>query len=256
LKHVIGIFDRAEVQALAESPIPCGDERFPCPPDPFTGELLNLVRLPPDVPFDRAFDNFPGGNYIYDTIQLAFRRRFAGRFFVQGNFDYQWREEVRQGSSGSTGVADPIGVNTGGGGFSANYHPDVPYLQNSTNWQGKVLTRYVFPYDVAVAANFRYQSGWPWAPIHRERIPGSGTQAFFLENIENNRSEDVVLLDLRLEKSFLVNGRHRIAGLVDIFNLTNGNSETNFNLRTGFAYRDIIAALDPRTFKIGVRWEF
>jgi outer membrane receptor protein involved in Fe transport len=246
LKHVIGRFNRAEVRALAENPVPCGDAIFPCPPDPFTEKPLNLVRLPPDVPFDVAFDNFPGADYTYDTIQVAFSRRFTGRFFVQGNFDYQWREEVSQGT----------GVNTGGGNFSANYHPDVPYLQNSTSWQGKLLARYVLPHDLAIATNLRYQSGWPWAPIHRERIPGSGTRAFLLENIENNRSEDVVLLDLRLEKSFLVNGRHRVTGLVDIFNLTNSNAVTDFIDRTGGAFQGIVAALDPRTFKIGVRWQF
>ena len=87
-------------------------------------------------------------------------------------------------------------------------------------------------------------------------IPGSGTQPFFLENVENNRSSNVTILDLRFDKSFRVNERHRVTAMLDVYNLTNGNPETNFVLRTGRNFENVIAALDPRTFKIGIRWQF
>jgi hypothetical protein len=44
--------------------------------------------------------------------------------------------------------------------------------------------------------------------------------------------------------------------MLDLYNLFNSNSEVNFNLRTGSRFRNIIAALDPRAFKIGIRYQF
>ena len=43
---------------------------------------------------------------------------------------------------------------------------------------------------------------------------------------------------------------------MDFYNLFNGNAETNFILRTGGSFRGIIAALDPRAVKVGVRFQF
>ncbi len=153
-------------------------------------------------------------------------------------------------------LADPVGTIRSGGGFWQNHSLDVPYRQHNTNWQGKLLARYVFPQGVAVSTNIRHQSGWPWAPIHRVRIPGSGTQPFFLEDIENNRSENVTIVDVRLEKVFAFARGQRLTGMVDFYNLFNGNPETNFNMRTGRSFRNIIAALEPRAVKVGVRYQF
>ena len=44
--------------------------------------------------------------------------------------------------------------------------------------------------------------------------------------------------------------------MVDVYNALNSNAVTNFNLRTGSSYNDVIAALDPRAAKIGLRLTF
>ena len=104
-------------------------------------------------------------------------------------------------------VTDPLRVGAGGASaFWQNHGLDVPYRQENTNWQARLLARYVFPKDVAVSTNIRHQSGWPWAPIHRVRVPGSGTQPIFLDDIKNNRSENVTIVDVRLEKVFAFAG--------------------------------------------------
>jgi outer membrane receptor protein involved in Fe transport len=148
-------------------------------------------------------------------------------------------------------VSDPLGV-----AFFQNHNAAVGNRQKSTNWGMRLLGRYVFPADVAVSANVRHQSGFPWAAIHRVNIPGTGTSPFFLESIQNNRSENVTIVDVRLEKAFRLGERARLTGMVDVYNLFNSNPETNFVLRTGSAFRGIIAALNPRAFKIGVRFQF
>jgi len=73
--------------------------------------------------------------------------------------------------------------------------------------------------------------------------------------VDQNRSESVTIVDVRVEKGFTL-GPGRITGMIDMYNLFNSNSEVNFNLRTGTRFRNIIAALDPRAFKIGIRYQF
>ena len=51
-------------------------------------------------------------------------------------------------------------------------------------------------------------------------------------------------------------GRARLTGMLDVYNLLNGNPASNFRIRTGATFRDIIAVLDPRAMKLGVRFTF
>ena len=44
--------------------------------------------------------------------------------------------------------------------------------------------------------------------------------------------------------------------LTDIYNVLNQDAVTNFALTLGPAYKRVTAALDPRVFQVGVRFEF
>jgi outer membrane receptor protein involved in Fe transport len=258
-----GRWNRAQQTPLFEGRgIPCGDAVFPCPLDPFTGQTLNVQRVPDSAANvqDQVIDTFPGSDGNYDTIQAAFTRRFGGSFFVQGSFDYQWRDELRRadGEAQDPLTADPLDVGCDVGGATTcwqNHSLDVPFRQQNTNWGARLLARYVFPQEIAVSGNLRYQSGWPYAPIFRVNIPGSGTLPIFLDDVDQNRSQNVTIVDFRIEKGFEL-GPGRLSGMLDVYNLFNSNSEVNFNLRTGTRFENIIAALDPRALKVGVRYQF
>ena len=87
-------------------------------------------------------------------------------------------------------------------------------------------------------------------------IPGTGTnQPIFLTDLSENRSENVTMVDLRLDKAFNVGARGRVTLMLDLYNLFNSNAVTNFSLRTGDNER-VIAALDPIAMKLGVRYQF
>jgi TonB-dependent receptor-like protein len=209
--------------------------------------------------------NIPDGRFMYDTLQLAFNKRFGTGLFLQTSFDYQWRNELRGGGGLGSGVgssntlanpttsplnSDPLAI-----GFFNDASPNVPNRQKSTNWQGRAMARYVFPYDIGVAGNFRAQSGYAYARIYQGSLPNAGTVRIFSENIENNRSETVPILDLRLDKAFSI-GRYRITAMADLFNALNSNAVTNFTMVNGANFGRIIAALDPRTFQLGFRFDF
>ncbi len=260
LKNLYGIWNRAQEIPLRERGIRCGDATFPCPADPFTGAPLEVARVPNDAAFqfDVALDTFPDSDMSWDTLQLAFTRRFVNNFFVQGSFDYQWRDELRSANQDDRTTFNSLSISQArpGQNLWQNHSLDVAYRQPNTGWVAKLLARYVFPRDIAASTNIRHQSGFPWAPIHRIPIPGSGTQPILIEDLSNNRSDDVTIVDVRLEKTFAVNERHRVSGMVDVYNVLNANPVTSFSQRTGNNFGTVIAALPPRTVKVGVRWQF
>jgi outer membrane receptor protein involved in Fe transport len=83
-----------------------------------------------------------------------------------------------------------------------------------------------------------------------------GTVPVFTENIENNRSENVTIVDFRVDKAFNFGGKYQATVMADVYNLLNTNAETNFILNTGSDFRNIIEWIGGRTLQIGLRFQF
>ena len=66
----------------------------------------------------------------------------------------------------------------------------------------------------------------------------------------------MAIVDFRVDKSFTMGDRFRLTGMLDIYNILNSNPETNFTLRTGANFNNIIEWLQGRTFKVGLRFQF
>ena len=216
-------------------------------------QTFNVFDIPPSLRgvVRNVLTNLPDGRYDYDTIQLAFNKRFTGGLFLQSSFDYQWRNELRLNTASTSPLnSDPLNV-----GYFQNVNPTVRNRQKSTNWQGRLMGRYAFPYQLGLAVNLRAQSGWPYARLVQVALPNAGTQTFLMDDIRNNRSDNAVLLDLRVDKAFRIGG-YKVSVMGDLFNALNSNAVTNFFLTNGANYNKIIATLDPRTAQLGLRLEF
>ncbi len=100
------------------------------------------------------------------------------------------------------------------------------------------------------------QSGFNWAPVNQLTLPVVGTVPVFLENIENNRSENVTIVDVRVDKAFVFGDKYTATVMADVYNLFNTNVETNFSLYTGSNFNNIIEWMGGRTLKIGLRFQF
>ena len=247
---------------LAGRGISCAsDPQWDCPVNSVTGAPLQIQRVPDDVAgaVDNRISAFPGMQAAYDTVQIAVNRRFTGGFLLQASFDYQWRDEFRaaDGESRSPLFADPIRVGSGGHArIWQNHSLDVGARQETTNWGGRLMARYTLPYNIGLSGNVRHQSGWPYALIQRVDIPGTGTnQPVFLTDLSENRSENVTITDIRLDKAVAIGDGSRLTLMLDVYNLLNSNAVSNFSLRTGDGKR-VIAALDPIAMKVGVRFQF
>ena len=85
--------------------------------------------------------------------------------------------------------------------------------------------------------NYRFQSGFPYSPI----VPDGTVDlnvcnfncAFFAQNLDQNRSEAVNLLNFRIDKAVPLGGRMKATVMLDIYNLLNADPVTNFNLSVG-----------------------
>ena len=129
--------------------------------------------------------------------------------------------------------------------------------QQHTNWNLKAIGRYQIP-NIGAAVSFQYraQSGWAYAPILPVSIPGAaGTNQVPLSDM-TERSENVLILDIRAEKDLSFWGRDKLSLFFDAYNATNSNPVLNQVIRTGSAYGRVIGFLEPRTFKVGMRYQF
>jgi len=221
------------------------------------GETFNLLDVPNALAdsTDGEYTNFPDGTYHYDTIEFAYNKRLSQKFFVQASADYQWRNDFRSALDLATSPlsSDAIGIN-----FQFTPNPAVPNRQQTTAYHLQFLGRYTLPYDVGFSANYRYQSGFPYSRVVPDcgclNLSNFGAQ-FFVEPLSNNRSDNVGLLNFRVDKGVKV-GRAKISAMLDIYNVMNADPVTNFNLNTGTAFKRVIAVLDPRVFQMGFRLEF
>ncbi len=205
-----------------------------------------------------VYGNWPDANYNYDTIQLGLNKRWPGGLFLQSSFDYQWRDEQRGGNGAATisATTDPLQTDPLNVGFFQNVRPEVPNRQKTTNWAARLAGRYVFKYDIGLGVNYRLQSGYGYTRVITTSLPNAGTVNFFLDDLDNQYSDKVPILDLRIDKTLVLGGKYRVAVMLDAYNVTNGNPVSNFNIVNGSQYNRITATLDPRVFQMGFRFEF
>lgn len=188
----------------------------------------------------------------FTTWEVALTRRFRNNFFLNASFDKHFRNELRSPDvSTSPFIADPLEQ-----GWFQNHSLDVTNRQETKYWTAKLLTRYVAPGEFGLAVSARFQSGFPWAPVHRLVVPNVGTKAILLTDLKENRSEDVIAVDLRVDKSWSFGRHYRVTAIADVYNLLDDNPVTNFVVNTGSRFENVIEWLPGLTLKLGLRFQF
>jgi outer membrane receptor protein involved in Fe transport len=225
------------------------------------GVSYNLLDVPDRLAdaTDQAYTNSVGSNFNYDTIEVAFTKRFGSKFFFQTSGDYQWRDEERSADIPDWGSTSPLSTDPIGVGPQLSISATAPNRQKTTMYHAQMSGHYSFPYDIGVGMNYRFQSGFPYSLV----VPDGAVDlnvcnfncAFFATNMDANRSESVNLLNFRIDKAIPLGGSKKATLMLDIYNLLNADPVTNFNLSVT-APRTVIAVLDPRVFQMGFRFEF
>jgi hypothetical protein len=220
-------------------------------------ETYNVFDIPDSLvgETDVLFDNIPGSDFHYTTIEFAFSSRRSSRFLANASVDYQWRNELRTADISNWGASDPLSTDPIGVNFFLNPNPAVANRQQTTTYHIQAFARYSFSHDVGVAANLRYQSGFAYSRIIPDgALPNVSPAPFFVENLDRHRSDNVALLNLRADKALRLR-RMKLTAMVDLYNALNASPVTNFNLFND-DFGHVIAVLDPRVVQIGLRLEF
>jgi hypothetical protein len=220
-------------------------------------QTFNLLDIPATLrgvvrnTITNISDAVGGGSHDYDTFELAFNKRLGRALFIDSSVDVARRNELRANTATTNPFSsDPLGV-----GYFQNVNAAVTNRQPSTNWQAHLSGRYEWSWGIGTGVDLQVQSGWPYARQISVTLPIAGTQTFFMQDIENNRSDTVPVLNLRVDKALPLRA-HRLTLMFDLHNTLNSNAVTNFNLANGTQFNRIIATLQPRTAQIGARLEY
>jgi hypothetical protein len=226
-----------------------------------SGVTYNLLDVPNSLAgrTDTEYTNYPDSSFTYDTIEVAFTKRFGSKLYFQASGDMQWRDELRSADQVDLGGTSPLTTDPIQVFPQISVNANAGNRQKTTMYHAQLAGRYTFPYDVGIGVNYRLQSGFPYSLI----VPDGTADlnvcnfncSFFSQNLDQNRSESVNLLNFRIDKAVPISGRFKASVMLDIYNVLNADPVTNFNLNVG-SPRTVIAVLDPRVFQLGFRLEF
>ncbi|MBI2834453.1 MAG: TonB-dependent receptor [Acidobacteria bacterium] len=217
-------------------------------------QSIQVFDRPAGAASDRTFTNPDGNKSDYHTVEFALNRRFKDRWMALTSFEYTSLNQPT-GVTSSTSVLTSAGLSKG-----FLWRPNQRRFgdrEKSTIWNYKLIGRYVLPYDVGISGSYKLQSGRHWGRTISVRLPNAGSETIRVEGADARRAPNVGIVDIRFDKSFRLGGRAgRLTGMVDIFNLLNDDTVTNFRITSGSRFQEVIALLDPRIVRFGIRYEF
>jgi len=219
------------------------------------------VLLLANAPDDRRFllTNPDGYFLAYNGVVTAVEKRRSSGWQAFGSYSYS-RQSGLQASSGVSAAApqastvalptptfgrDPNDL-TNASGLLPN---DRPHMLRA---MGAVDVPRV---GVAVAANFQYFSGKPWAASAVVNLPQNSQQRVLLEPRGSRRLPSQSLLDVRVSRAIRLGSAARADLLLDILNLLNDAAEESFVSENLFSpnFGQPNAFIDPRRAMVGVR---
>jgi hypothetical protein len=204
----------------------------------------------------------------YWAIEVLFNKRFSDRWQLlasylyskcTGTMDNEFGGDIGwQGSVFSNPIFDPnFWINQDGRSTVDPTH------------MLKVQGTYVLPLDIHFNASFSYITGDTYTPLIRPRLP-QGRRYIKIEERGSRRYPDVMNLDLRVEKTFLIAEKYRIGLMMDIFNVFNDNAVTDWGERVDYDWaphefdptapgpdgHEVYDLVSPRAFRLGIRFFF
>ncbi|MGE0816049.1 MAG: TonB-dependent receptor [Vicinamibacterales bacterium] len=214
------------------------------------GFNLNAAALA--RPVSNLITNLPGSGE-YHTVEFSVNRRQVGRWSLAASFSQRWNKDQSTAYFGQNlrAITTPSTpndlINTDGGRF------------NFTMWTAKINGSYDAGYGIRLTPALRFQQGQPYG---RTFLAGAanginyGTQRILTEPIDSRRQDDIVILDLRMEKSFKLPNNRKLGVLVDVYNLTNSAAAQNITWSSGSAFEQPIAIIGPTIMRFGMKFDW
>jgi len=215
------------------------------------GPARTAYDLRPDYlgqPSRNVVRNVRGANSEYLTWEIAATRQAKGRWSFGAGFTHTWHGDHASGYSGqlqrnNTYPLTPNDlINTGAGGRHA-----------FRTWTAKAYGTLDGPWQVRFVPVLRHLSGQPFGRT-QTTDPGQlryGTVTILMEPVGARRMDHITLLDLRVERTLRLKGRH-VRPFVDVFNCLNANPEQNAIWSSGAAFLRPVTIVPPRIARAGL----
>ena len=208
-------------------------------------------------------ENRPDYETTFDGVDLTFQKRLSNRWMVRGNLSWNdWTFDT--GNNGcfdpthnlQTSLDDICGSGTMVQAVGTGSGAKGNVFINST-WQANIGGLYELPLGFNIAANVFAREGYPlinWFTFNPG--DGLGTRNVILGDLDDRRHEDVINVDLRLEKVVNVNPLQISIGL-DVFNVFNAGTVLQRQGRVNIGtYNQITETQSPRIVRAGARVSF
>ena len=211
----------------------------------------------------------PGNAYRkYRGVEFLFNKRFSNKWQLmlsyiysktEGTIDNEWANDIGWNARNSQEASDPnFWINADG---NATYDPTHML---------KIQGTYILPFDIAFNAHFRAITGEAWAQRYRTERFGQGRITYFTEHRGSRHYDMQSILDLRMEKIFTLAAKYRLGVMIDIFNVFNKNTITEWGTRYDYDWllpddedytpstegHDLYGIVNPRQIRLGIRLIF
>jgi len=234
--------------------------------DPLTSDTYDVYNQTNPGEYNRVIANLKKGDprilddlyRKYWGIEVLFQKRMSNRWQVLASYIY----------SKCTGTMDnDFGADVGWGGRT--YDPNF-WLNREGNatrdptHMFKLQGTYILPFDIRFNAHFRYITGNTWTRTAWYRLDQGG-RTILTEERGSRRYSDRKLLDLRLEKTFTFAEKYQVGLMMDIFNVFNADTVTDWGTEAGYDWtpgdpgpdgHTVYGLIEPRAIRLGVRLFF
>jgi hypothetical protein len=164
-----------------------------------------------------------------------------------------------------------IGRNTGGvnPGTDLNDPNNTRFPQgiigNDSETAFRLSGSYILPGALNLAGSLIVNNGYPYVSTYNLTRAVAATQGITLTRASqtvqlsergDERFGDVMMLDIRLSRSFRLGARSSIAPQIDFFNIGNADTTTNHAVAVGPSYLQPSDILAPRIIRVGFAFNF
>jgi len=227
-----------------------------------TYTAYNQTNFPAE---DHLLTNPEDWGQTYKGLIFQLTKRYSNNWLLNASFTYSKAEGLNlssRGSSGSYGSSQSLVWYTGKFGTDPNDLINAKGVLNlDRRWSLKVSAAYNFPLDILVSTNLTYQQGRPrktFVRIYNLNQRPASYYSIIASPPATERFDNMLLVDLRLQKTFNIYKTFKFHVFGDVFNLFNDDTYYRFRSFDAWstAYDVPMYMPDPRRVQIGVKIEF
>jgi hypothetical protein len=130
------------------------------------------------------------------------------------------------------------------------------YLNNDATYVFKIDSTYELPWKIGSSVNFQHYTGFPFQPLNVFTGLNQNSETVILQPAGIQRLPSVNLLNVRFSREFVISDRWHLQPLVDLFNLTNGQTVVSEVNTFGPNYKFPTNTINPFLARFGLRFNF